>query len=94
MDRRASTAETVCESGLRRIAEATERAGLSDVAEEALALLPWEAPSSVAWRAEAERLMSERTRLLGIHPALATWDLATPEGLARIVGLARRGPFM
>lgn len=76
MDRRASTAETVCETGLRRIAEATERAGLSDVAE------------------EAERLMSERTRLLGIHPALATWDLATPEGLARIVGLARRGPFM
>lgn len=92
MDRRASTAETVCESGLRRIAEATE----------AMAHLPfgvsithrWEAPSSVAWQAEAERLMSERTRLLGIHPALATWDLATPEGLARIVGLARRGPFM
>ena len=35
MDRRASTAETVCETGLRRIADATERAGLSDVAEEA-----------------------------------------------------------
>jgi len=29
MDRRASTAETVCETGLRRIAEATARAGLS-----------------------------------------------------------------
>ena len=71
MDRRASTAETVCETGRRRIADATERAGLSDVAEEALALLPWVATV-----------------------ALATWDLATPEGLARIVGLARRGPFM
>lgn len=76
--------------------------GASREATEAMAHLPfgvsithrWEAPSSVAWRAEAERLMSERTRLLGIHPALATWDLATPEGLARIVGLARRGPFM
>jgi len=76
--------------------------GASREATEAMAHLPfgvsithrWEAPSSVAWRAEAERLMSERTRLLGIHPAFATWDLATPEGLARVVGLARRGPFM
>lgn len=50
MDRRASTAETVCETGLRRIAEATERAGLSDVAEEALSLIPWVATvAQAAW---------------------------------------------
>lgn len=54
MDRRASTAETVCETGLRRIAEATERAGLSDVAEEALALLPWVATVAQAAREEAQ----------------------------------------
>lgn len=54
MDRRASTAETVCETGLRRIAEATERAGLSDVAEEALALLPWVATVAQAAKEEAQ----------------------------------------
>ena len=53
----------------------------------------WQAPATLEWEAEAQRLRQERTRLRGVRPSLATWELGS-DGLGYVVRTARQGPFV
>ena len=53
----------------------------------------WQAPATLEWEAEAQRLRQERTRLRGVRPSLATWELGS-DGLGYVVRTARQGLFV